>query len=190
MGKSSVADMFRELGAATIDSDDIVASLLDEKVVKGKIRGLFGIDVVDADGNLNKKNIANKIFKNKMLRNKLEVILHPLVLMRVDEQVKKVRNKDSIIIVEVPLLFEGGYHTRFNRTITVFADRKTALSRLKESGISRKDALLRMQSQMDIRTKKQRADYCIDNRGTRRQTQTQVKKIFQMLKTENRKKVS
>jgi len=190
MGKSSVAGMFKDLGAVTINSDDIVASLLNEESIKGQILGLLGVDAVDADGNVDKKYVANKIFNNKTMRKKLEAILHPMVFMKVDSRVIKMRGRDRIIIIEVPLLFEGRYQSHFNRTITVFADRRTALSRLKKSGVSRKDALLRMQNQMDIRTKGRLADYCIDNSGTRRKTEAQVRKIFQLLSAENRKQLS
>ena len=190
MGKSSVAGMFKDLGAVTIDSDDIVASLLNEEAIKGQIMGLLGVDTVDADGNLDKKYIANKIFNNKILRAKIEALLHPLVFVKVESIVKKIRGRNRIVIVEVPLLFEGGYQQQFNKTITIFADRKTALSRLKKSGVSRKDVLVRLRNQMDIRTKVRLADYCIDNSGTRRQTEAQVSKIFQLLIAENRKQLS
>ncbi len=190
MGKSSVAKMFRDLGAATINSDDIVASLLNEESVKGQITGLLGVEAVDADGSLDKKFIANNIFNNKALRLNIEAILHPLVFMKVDTLIARLRGRNRIIIVEVPLLFEGGYQDHFNRTITVFADRKTVLSRLRKSGVLRKDALLRLQNQMDIRSKKQLADYCINNSGTRRQTKAQVGKISQLLIEENRRQLS
>jgi dephospho-CoA kinase len=167
-----------------------VASLLNEESIKGQILGLLGVETVDADGNLDKKYIANKIFNNKALKSKLEAILHPLVFVKVDGIVKKIRGRNRIVLVEVPLLFEGGYQRQFNRTITVFADRKTALSRLKKSGISHKDALVRLRNQMDIRTKKRLADYCIDNSGTRRLTEAQVRKVFQLLIAENRKQLS
>jgi len=190
MGKSSATKMFKDLGAVTIDSDDIVASLLNEESIKGQIMGLLGVEAVDEYGNLDKKYIADKIFNNKELRRNIEVILHPLVFMKVNSLIAKLRAKNRIIIIEVPLLFEGGYQGHFNKTITVFADRKSALSRLRKSGVSRKDALLRLQNQMDIRSKKRLADYCINNSGTRRQTEAQVRKIFQLLIAENRKQLS
>lgn len=190
MGKSSATKMFKDLGAVTIDSDDIVASLLNEESIKGQIMGLLGVEAVDEYGNLDKKYIADKIFNNKQLRRNIEVILHPLVFMKVNSLIAKLRAQNRIIIIEVPLLFEGGYQGHFNRTITVFADRKSALSRLRKSGVSRKDALLRLQNQMDIRSKKRLADYCINNSGTKRQTEAQVRKIFQLLIAENRKQLS
>ena len=190
MGKSSVAAMFSRLGALTIDSDEIVASLLNEESVKGRIMGLLGVKALDPKGSLDKKYIAQRVFTNKALRKELEALIHPLVFHTVECLMKKVRDRNRIIIVEVPLLFEGGYQNRFDRTITVCADRKTALSRLRKSGISQKDALARLRNQMDIRTKKRLADYRIENSGTRRQTEAQVRAIYSLLVNENERVVS
>jgi dephospho-CoA kinase len=190
MGKSSVAAMFSRLGALTIDSDEIVDSLLNEESVKGRIMGLLGVKALDPKGSLDKKYIAQRVFTNKALRKELEALIHPLVFHKVECLMKKVRDRNRIIIVEVPLLFEGGYQNRFDRTITVCADRKTALSRLRKSGISQKDALARLRNQMDIRTKKRLADYRIENSGTRRQTEAQVREIYSLLVNENERVVS
>ena len=190
MGKSSVAAMFSRLGALTIDSDEIVASLLNEESVKGRIMGLLGVEALDPKGDLDKKYIAQRVFTNKALRKELEALIHPLVFHKVECLMKKVRDRNRIIIVEVPLLFEGGYQNRFDRTITVCADRKTALSRLRKSGISQKDALARLRNQMDIRTKKRLADYRIENSGTRRQTEAQVREIYSLLVAVNEQVVS
>ncbi|NJD55739.1 MAG: dephospho-CoA kinase [Nitrospirae bacterium] len=186
MGKSTVSEMFRHLGAVIINSDRIVASLLKDESVKGQLMGIFGVGLMNPDGNIDKTYMANKIFNNNRLRKKVETLLHPLVLMRIDDSAKKVKGGGRIIIVEVPLLFEGGYQGQFDRTITVFTDRKTALARLSSSGVCRKDAMARFRSQMDIRTKKRLADYCIDNSGTRSHTGSQVKKLYQLFAEESR----
>ena len=190
MGKSSVTGVFRKLGAVTVDSDEIVASLLMEDSVKGLILGLIGIKALNPDGSLNKLYIAGKVFKNKALRKRLEALLHPLVFENVGDCIKKVRDRKRIIIIEVPLLFEGGYQSQFDRTVTVFASRKIALSRLTKAGISQKQALERLRTQMDIRTKKRLADYRINNNGTKKQTAAQVRKIYQLLVEENEKRIS
>jgi len=88
---------------------------------------------------------------------------------------------NSVVIVEVPLLFEGGFQKRFDRTIAVYTSQKTALARLKKAGVPRKDALARLQAQMDIRQKKRLADYSIDNNGTKAQTMIQVRKVYKAL---------
>jgi dephospho-CoA kinase len=88
---------------------------------------------------------------------------------------------NCLVIVEVPLLFEGKFQKWFDRTIAVYTNQKTALVRLKKKGISRKDALARFYSQIDIREKKRLADYVIDNNGTRQQAMAQVRKVFKAL---------
>jgi dephospho-CoA kinase len=185
MGKSSVAALFRELGAHALDSDKIVAGLLKQESVRGQILGLLGVSVLKADGTLNKQLIAEIIFKHTVVRKRLEALLHPLVLEQVDKAVKRIRDANSIVVVEVPLLFEGKFQNRFDRTLTVYTSQMTALARLKKTGIARKDALSRLKAQMDIRLKKKLSDFCINNNGTKRQTEMQVMRIFQSLVKEN-----
>jgi dephospho-CoA kinase len=190
MGKSSVATLFRDLGAYTLDSDKIVAELLKDESVIGQITGLLGVNVLKADGSLNKPVIAGMVFQNKALRKRLEALLHPLVLEYIDASVKRIRDKNSIVIVEVPLLFEGKFQDRFDRTITVYTNQKTDFARLPKSGISRRDALARLKAQMDIKQKKKLSDFCINNNGTKSQTAVQVRKVFQSLVKENSQRLS
>jgi dephospho-CoA kinase len=190
MGKSSVTSMFRELGAVTLDSDRIVARLLRQETVIGQIMGFIGVGAVNPDGSLNKAVVAEKVFRNRPARKKLEALLHPLVLEYVEAAARKIRNRNKIVIVEVPLLFEGKFQKRFDCTITVYTSRKTALARRRREGITRKDALARLEVQMDIREKKRLADYVIDNGGTRKQTEMQAREVMKALREENSVKVS
>jgi dephospho-CoA kinase len=190
MGKSSVASMFRELGAATIDSDEIVAGLLKNRGVIRSVAGIIGKEALNRDKTLNKRLIAEKIFTYKKLRIKLEAFLHPLVFEVIEAFVRKIRDRDAIIIVEIPLLFEAKFKKRFDRTITVHSSRKTALARLKKAGISRPAALARLNAQMDIREKKRLADYTIANNGAWQLTEARVRQVFEMLMEENRAGIS
>jgi len=219
MGKSSVTALFSRCGACTLDSDEIVAGLLQKKAVIAKIRMLLGPGILNADRSLNKGAVADIIFHSITARKKIEALLHPLVFHAMEASIKKLTLKitprpsapplnlrggrgsycfkgegkfvqnnakfdvfnNSVVIVEVPLLFEGGFQKRFDRTIAVYTNQKTALARLKKKGVPRKDALARLHAQMDIREKKRLADYTIDNNGTRQQTMAQVKKIYKVL---------
>jgi len=181
MGKSSVACLFRECGAYTLDSDAIVASLLQKKAVIEKISMLLGPEVLNADGSLNKQIVADIIFHDHTALRKIEALLHPLVFQEVEAAIRKLKANTPLVIVEVPLLFEGGFQARFDSTITVHTNQRTALDRLKKAGISRKDVLARLHAQMEIREKKRLADYVIDNNGTRQQIRAQVKKIYRAL---------
>jgi dephospho-CoA kinase len=181
MGKSYVLSVFRELGALVVDSDDIVALLLQDKGVIFKIKKILGNCVENVDGSLNKGKVAKIIFNNSKLREKLEALLHPLVFARVEASLQKIRGERRLAIVEVPLLFEGGYQDRFNRTITVFTTQKAALERLMKAGVSRSNAMKRLKAQLPPRTKKKLADYIIDNNGTKQRTRRRVEKIYDEL---------
>jgi dephospho-CoA kinase len=181
MGKSSVLPMFQRLGALTLDTDKMVKSLLREKPVLKKIKGLFGNDIFNKNGSLNKKKVSHVIFQNDRLRRSLEEILHPLVFEKIHLFLSKSKCQDKIIIIEVPLLFEGGYENFFDKIITVFSQEEKALNRLKKKGIKPLDAVQRLKSQLPIEEKIRRADFIIDNNMTIDQTRRQVKIIHKKL---------
>lgn len=184
MGKSLAASLFRSCGAYTLDSDALVADQLQKEAVIKKIRKLLGPGILNADKRLDKKAVADIIFHDKKRRKEIEALLHPLVFRAVKASIQRLRSDEAVIIVEVPLLFEGGFQNRFDRTIAVYTSQKTALARLKKAGVSRSDALARLHSQMEIRQKQRLADYVINNNGTRQQLMAQVRKIFESLRSD------
>jgi dephospho-CoA kinase len=181
MGKSTVLSMFRDFGAVTVDADRIVESLLIEKKVLAKIKELLGNNVFDRGGSLNKKKVADIIFKSAPLKRSLEDIIHPLVFKRIKGFADRVNVKDKIVIVAAPLIYEKGYDNKFDRTIVVHSKKDVALNRLKRKGVSKKDALLRLKVQLPIKEKMKRADFLVDNNGTLEETMAQVKKIYKKL---------
>lgn len=181
MGKSFVLSLFRDLGVFTIESDRIVDEVLMEERVIRDMKDLLGPQVLDRDGRLDKKAVAELIFNDPVLRKRVEAKLHPLVFERVNLIVDSLKGAERIIIVEVPLLFEGNYRDRFRKVITVYADEETALKRLEAAGVPRSEALLRLNSQMPIGRKKELADYTIDNSGSREETRERVREVCSSL---------
>jgi dephospho-CoA kinase len=181
MGKSTVLSMFRKFGVITLDSDKIVESLLLEKDVHEKIRELLGDEVFDNSGSLDKKKIADLVFKNSKLRNFLEEILHPLIFKKIKDFIDKINEKDKVVVVEVPLLYERGYKDRFDRAITVHTKEAVALDRLEKNGVNKDEAILRLRAQLPIEEKVKQADFVIDNNGTTEETMAQVEMVYKKL---------
>jgi dephospho-CoA kinase len=179
MGKSTVLGMFGELGAHTISTDGIVAELLEEKAVLEKVREIFSGYVFDMNGNLLKDRVARVIFMDRHRKEALEALLHPLVFERMEEVLKAVGEK--VVVVEIPLLFEGGYGKRFSKTVAVYADLGTVVERLGEKGVSRDDILMRHCCQMPVQEKVRCSDFAIDNNGSREDTARQVREVYDKL---------
>ena len=190
MGKSYILSLFRELGAVTLESDRVVGMLLREEDVIAKVSGLLGGDVRTPEGDLDKKAIADKIFNDRAMKEKLESLLHPLVFEKVEDFTGGIENRDSLVIVEVPLLFEGDYQARFEKIITVCTSEETALQRLERAGVPISDARARLKNQLPISEKKARADYVIDNSGSKEQTRKQVEEVNRSLRGEMAKQKS
>ncbi|MGB9935413.1 dephospho-CoA kinase [Thermodesulfovibrio yellowstonii] len=188
MGKSTVAELFKKLGAYVISADKIVETLLEEPEVIEEIKKLFGNEVI-TNGKLNKKYISSIVFENPLMRIYLENILHPRVFEKVDEIVKNIpqRGEPIIVVVEAPIIFERGYQNKFDLIITVFTSEEIALERLEKKGISKEEAFRRLKCQFPIEIKKSKSDYIINNSGTLEETAQQVEAIFQKLIAMERK---
>lgn len=181
MGKSSVLRFFEGLGAVTISCDAIVGELLEKREIIESLRGLLGEGVTGPGDGLDKKGMARKIFRDAVSKKKVEDLLHPLVFAEIDKTIRRPEYAGSIIVVEVPLLFESGSEGRFDRTITVHTSEEEALHRLEQKGICREEGLARLHSQLPIGEKVRRSDFVIDNGGSPEETKRQVEEIYEKL---------
>ena len=181
MGKSTVLSLFRKFGVSTLDADNIVESLFKKKNILNKIKQLMGDTVLNDDGTLNKKKVAEIIFNNVQLRRSIEDLLHPFVFGKIKDFADKMNVNNKILIIAAPLVYERGYENRFDKTIVVHTTEEIAFKRLGMKGVPKKDALLRLKTQLPIKEKMKRADFLIDNNGTLNQTKMQVEKLCKVL---------
>lgn len=179
MGKSQALGAFTREGAFTVNSDLVVAELLARPDVMENVKFILGSGVSDESGELDKRAVADIIFNDDDLRGAYEGIIHPLVFDRVNELIAA--SGVEIAVVEVPMLFENGYESRFDRTITVYADENVALDRLDVAGMDREDAVRRLMCQMPISDKISRSDYTIDNNGAPEEMVPRVHQIYRAL---------
>jgi dephospho-CoA kinase len=184
-GKSTVSEMFRRKGAEIIDADHIAREVV-EPGTEGLARIVreFGPGMLDEEGKLNRERLGARIFQNPAEREKLNRLLHPLIVnsMRAKtEKIKKEKDPD-LLIWDVPLLIEGNLTQWVEAVILVYTPKEIQLERLmKRNALSKEEAEKRILAQMDIEEKKKYADYMIDNRGTLSETERQVDQLWKQL---------
>lgn len=186
-GTSTVAQMFRELGAIVIEADQVGREL----VVPGseplqKIAGIFGPKLVAKDGTLDRKKLADIIYKDEVARRRLNALLHPLIRRRILQEIGRLRDEqpDAIVIVDVPLLLDttGPEAYELDGVIVVSTDRATQLKRLRSRDkISGEDAERRLAAQRSVTEKAEDADWVIDNSGSEEETRRQVDMMWEEL---------
>jgi dephospho-CoA kinase len=187
VGKSTVASMFADLGAITLNADRIAGELLDETDVIRQIRFLFGEETI-CDGFVDKKVLADRVFDDSRLRLMLEDIIHPLVFERMNQQIACIQpGPDSVVVVEAPIIFERGYQSRFDRIITVYVAEGINMRRLEEKGISDTEVSRRLASQLPVEIKFRGSDFVIDNSGSMEDTREQVRAVYQDLLSAEKK---
>ncbi len=182
-GKSSVCQFFKELGAYVVNADAIVHKLLTPDTDLGKqVIHLLGIPV-PLDGSLFRKSIAEKVFKDPNLLTKIEQIIHPEVLKKIEELYLQAVKKGTYtcFVVEIPLLFEIRNEEFYDLVIAVLTDEGLARRRFEQSGFSVQDYEKRMERQMDPLKKADLSDWTIMNNGSLEHLKNQVTKINQTL---------
>jgi dephospho-CoA kinase len=196
-GKSTVARMFKELGAEVLDADQIAR----DAVAVGtsawqELRRLFGEDFFNQNGTLNRSRLSQRIFADSEARHRLETLIHPLVAQELQSRVADLERQGArLVLVEVPLLFEAGREEEFDLVIVVAAPKADRIQRLK-SRDHRTDEEIRgiLQAQWPLADKVARAHYVVENGRELSLTQQQVKIIWDKLQkirlTAGNKKVS
>ncbi|MFC4355938.1 dephospho-CoA kinase [Chryseomicrobium palamuruense] len=168
-GKSTVANRLKELGLPIVDAD-VVARLVVEPGSKTltAIHKVFGDEALLSDGSMNREGIGRQIFGDKEKRDKLNAIIHPAIrqemLRQRDEHVAA---GESIVVMDIPLLFESQLQHFVDRILVVGTSEETQIKRLmKRNDFSHEDALQRIQSQIPVREKMDQADDVLLNEGS------------------------
>lgn len=185
-GKTTVADMFRELGADIIDADIIAREVVRpkekawEKIVKH-----FGVGILRENQEINRKKLGNIVFSDKNKLKLLNQITHPEITEVIKKKLENIinnNNRNNVCIVDVPLLFETGFENMMNKIIVVYLDPKKQINRLmKRNNLTREDALKRIKTQIPIEEKVKMADYIIDNSNSLEYTKKQVLHLWEEL---------
>jgi dephospho-CoA kinase len=179
-GKSTVAQMFREAGIPVICADELAHDAVKPgKPALEEIRQAFGPDVIDESGQLDRPAMANRVFRDPEKRRLLESIIHPRVAEEKDRRIAEFESQGhTVVLVDVPLLYESGWQNAFDLIVVVYAPRSMQEQRLVvRDGMSEDDARARLDAQMSIEEKKKLADRVVDNSAGLQHTRDQVMSI-------------
>ncbi|VAX18693.1 Dephospho-CoA kinase [hydrothermal vent metagenome] len=185
-GKSLVSSMLVDLGARLIDCD-VLAREVTAPGSDGltKVKAEFGETVIRDDGALNREELASLVFSDPAKLSALEGILHPiikqLVMLRSKEIISK--DKDAVVVVDAPLLFESGLSHNMDRNIVVVCELKEQKLRAKRrGGLSEGQIESRIAAQAPLSKKSEMADYIIDNSGKENETLAQVGEVWRKIR--------
>ncbi len=168
------------MGAKTLDCDTLAReAVLPGKPALRKIRTTFGAGVFSGRS-LNRKAMADIIFKSPVARKKLEAIIHPEVIKKLKKAIRN--HRKGLLVIDIPLLFESKLQSLTDRTLVVWVPRETQVRRLmRRDTLSRAEAMLRIRSQMPINKKRALADFTIDNSKSFRSTARQAREYHRSL---------
>jgi dephospho-CoA kinase len=166
-GKSVVCREFERLGRSVLSADGIARELTDaDREIREEIRAAFGPAVFAPDGSIKRKEVANIVFHNRELRDKLNAIIHPRVFIRIEEILSRLppAARQPYVVIEAALIFESDMNKRLDYTIVVDAPEEIRIKRVMErDGCSRENVLARIAAQMSAHQKRERADFVLEN---------------------------
>jgi dephospho-CoA kinase len=179
-GKSTVAGMFRELGAEVVDADEAAhAAYAPGSPGFEQVVSAFGRGYVH-EGHIDRARLGELVFHDAEALRRLNAIVHPLVRQWMAARTEEAAERGvEVVIHDVPLLFESGLDGVYSDVVLVYAPPAVQLRRLVDGrGLSEERAQAIIASQMPIDEKRGRARYTIDNSGSRDETRRQVEELW------------
>ncbi|MGR9049102.1 dephospho-CoA kinase [Halobacillus faecis] len=181
-GKSTVAEMFKNMDIPVIDADQISRDVVKPgEPAYQEIVEAFGEQVLQEGGGLDRKKLGKIVFSDEMKRKQLNGIVHPKVRQEMIRRREEYKQKQyQAVVLDIPLLFESNLTDYVEKILVVYVDEKTQLERLMERDQSgREEAEERIHAQIPVKKKAEMADAVIDNTGTIEQSSQQLRDILQ-----------
>ena len=172
-GKSTVAEVWRELGAGIIDADLLARAAM--------LPGTPGFQkVLETFRTVDRRELRDIVFRDADKRKELENIIHPEVkrLRKSAEKWLAIQGVD-VVVCDIPLLFETGMHKEFDVIVLVDAPEATRVARIVQTrGLSEEDALRMVRAQMPAEEKRPHADYIIENTGSIEALRDEARRVW------------
>ena len=180
-GKSTVATILREMGVPVINLDQISREIMHRGTpAYREVLAVFGQAVLTPDQEIDRKALGKIVFSDPEARQRLEGITHPRILQGMEEQIAQLEAQGSrIVVIEVPLLIEGGRMHEYDEIWLVYVDEATQLARLQaRDTLDESGAMARIAAQIPLEEKKVYADHLIINTGAIADLKKQIEEIW------------
>jgi len=182
-GKSHVLDELRKRGVPCLDADQLAHGVEAAGTEATRaIAARFG-DVLAADGAVDRRKLAPIVFADPAARRDLEAIVHPAVYRAIAAGLRafELLGHYALAVVDVPLLFETGHASDFDRVIVTACTPATQVARLVARGMPEAEARRRLAAQWPTEEKAARADFVIRTDGTFEDTNRQLDEVCRRL---------
>jgi len=174
-GKSTVSSLMQLYGFKIIDADKIAHQILDKSI--NEIAKVFGDEYIE-EGIVNRKKLGSLIFDNKEKRLELEAIVHPKIRDEILAQAKLQEGFNKPYLIDIPLFFERDGIYNIDRVIVVYAPKEIQLERLMQrEGFSKEEAIKRINAQLPIDNKRDKATFLIDNSKDLKHLQNECERV-------------
>ena len=186
-GKTFVGEALAGYGCLLIQADTLGHEALARggEAYEGVVRE-FGDGILGADGEIDRRTLANRVFGDPEKLARLNHLVHPPVVRREEELVAEfaARSPEGIAVVEAAILIESGSYRRFDRMILVTCTEEQQVERaMRRNGARTEDVRARISRQMPLAEKRKFADFVIDTSGEKEDTLRQTRAVYQALRS-------
>lgn len=185
-GKSFVGEVLASYGCLLIQADELGHEVLATggEAYQPVIRE-FGSEIVGADGQIDRRRLAARVFGDHEALARLNALVHPPVVRREEQLIEGFRAQQphGIAIVEGAILIETGSYRRFDRLILVVCAEEQQLERaMRRKGAAEADVRARLANQMPLDEKRKFADFVIDTSRAKEDTLRQTRAVYEELR--------
>ena len=188
-GKSTIMRNFAGLGCVTVDADAVVARLYrqGEAGYEAIVR-TYGRVVLQPDGEIDRKKLADVAFSTPDEAKKLNALIHPIVMAEearlAREAEERAGDEDLIYVVEATLLLEAGGKQRYDRIVVVDVKPEVQIERAIGRGMTIEEVTRRIAHQLPREERLRQADYVIDNSGDERAGLAETQRVYELLRAD------
>lgn len=184
-GKSTAARILASHGAAIIDADQMAREVI--KLYPASLKKLtaqFGKSILSPTGKLRRKKLAAVVFADEQARQQLNDIIHPYIVREIRRRMKLLSRHHQVVVIDAALLLGSGIEDDMDQILVIHASQGVRLHRLLMRGLTREDALMRMQRQLPFSEFRRRADRLILNQDSLSSLENKVANYLKKITSE------